>query len=95
MPKQVEVKILSIESLHVTAKVNKKSFQKAQRFARTLIDEKGKTTRQINVGEGWNDIVEEQFYFKVEETRKALITKLKTELLANVKKAQPKVKKEK
>lgn len=82
-----KMKILSIESLHVKTKVNKKSFEKAIRFARTLIDEKGKVTREINAdGKEWKEIPDIDFYAKVDEIRNVLITKLKTELLKEVKK---------
>lgn len=91
-----EVKILSIESLHVKVKVKKKSFEKAQRFARTLIDtETSKVTRQINADrKTWKPVSEKDWCRTVDETREALATKLKSELLAEVK-PTPKAKSEK
>jgi len=92
----IEVKILSIESLHAKTKVDKKNIAKAQRFARTLIDaETGKVTRQINAdGKTWKAVSEKDWYRSVDETRDALVTKLKSELLAEVK-PTPKAKSEK
>jgi len=80
-----EVNVLSIETLHLKTTIDKNSYEKAVRFARTLMDAKGTKTRQILTDGKWTEVNEELFPSRVESLRSQYIEKLKAELLEEVK----------
>jgi len=86
MKKNPEIRVWSIESVHVVLGEGKSRNEKSLRFARTLISNENKT-RQVFENENWVEVTEAEFLSRVDTLRAEIVRQFSVDLLNPEKKS--------